>query len=317
MRNPPDEALGATDTLPSCPPASGRGPRGGRPASAKGDASAKSHASKAKAKGGNGGERVPTPSPSRMREGDDDAPIRKCILSGERDVRPHLVRLALSPDGQILPDVRAKAPGRGAWIGVTRVELEAAIKKGKLKGALSRAFKTGEFTIDAELPAKIESALERNALDRLGLESRSGTVLIGSDRIEQNARQGKLKALYHASDAAEDGNRKLDQAWRIGNDVEGSGLRGLALPVSRTILALALGRENVVHIGLTDRAAAKRVSEALDRWLHFIGPEPSSVSCETASQGASASPQNGAPPIQQASGSTGTRPAVDMTEEFE
>jgi len=36
MRNPPDEALSATDTLPSSPPASGRGPRGGRPASAKG-----------------------------------------------------------------------------------------------------------------------------------------------------------------------------------------------------------------------------------------------------------------------------------------
>jgi predicted RNA-binding protein YlxR (DUF448 family) len=300
MRNPPDEALGATDDLPSSPPASGRGPKGGHPASAKN-------------KGAGGSE----PNPSRVREGDEDAPIRKCILSGERDVRPHLVRLALAPDGQIHPDVRAKAPGRGAWIGVTRVELEAAIKKGKLKGALARAFKTGEFAIPPELPAQIEAALERNALDRLGLESRSGTVLIGSDRIEQNARQGKLKALYHASDAAEDGNRKLDQAWRIGNDVEGSGLRGLALPASRTILALALGRENVVHIGLTDRAAAKRVSEALDRWLHFIGPEPSPVSCETASQGASASQQNGTSPITGASGSTGHSPAVDMTEEFE
>ena len=290
MRNPPDE----TKPLNS-PPARGRGR--GRAATAAAPADS------------------PSPDPSRMREGND--PVRKCILSGERDVRPHLVRLALAPDGQIHPDVRAKAPGRGAWIGVTRLELEAAIKKGKLKGALARAFKTGEFTIAPELPAMIEAALERNALDRLGLESRSGTVLIGSDRIEQNARSGKLKALYHASDAAEDGNRKLDQAWRIGNDVEGSGLRGLALPASRTILALALGRENVVHIGLTDRAAAKRVSEALDRWLHFIGPEPSPVSCETASQGASASQQNGTSPITGASGSTGHSPAVDMTEEFE
>ena len=238
-------------------------------------------------------------------------PIRKCILSGERDSRPHLVRLALAPDGTIHPDVRAKAPGRGAWVGVTRTELETALKKGKLKGALARAFKTGEFILSPDLPAQVEAALERNAMDRLGLESRSGTVLIGSDRIAQNARSGKLASLYHASDASQDGNRKLDQAWRIGNDVEGSGLRGLALPASRTILALALGRENVVHIGLTDRAAAKRVSEALDRWLHFIGPEPSSVSCETASQGASASQNIGA------SGSTGQRPAVDMTEEFE
>jgi predicted RNA-binding protein YlxR (DUF448 family) len=238
-------------------------------------------------------------------------PIRKCILSGERDSRPHLVRLALAPDGTIHPDVRAKAPGRGAWIGVTRAELETALKKGKLKGALARAFKTGEFTLSSELPAQIEAALERNAMDRLGLESRSGTVLIGSDRIAQNARSGKLASLYHASDASEDGNRKLDQAWRIGNDVEGSGLRGLALPASRTILGLALGRENVVHIGLTDRAAAKRVSEALDRWLHFIGSDPIPVPCETASQGASASQQHGPSDL------SGAPAAADVHEEFE
>jgi hypothetical protein len=51
----------------------------------------------------------------------------------------------------------------------------------------------------------------------------------------------------------------------------------------------------VVHAGLTDARAAKRVSEALDRWLHFIGPEPYPVPCENLSQGASALPQDGSP----------------------
>ncbi len=216
-------------------------------------------------------------------------PIRRCILLGDRAPRHALVRLALSPDGDVLPDVRAKAPGRGAWIGVTRAELETAIKKGKLKGAFARAFKTGPIAIPDDLPAKIEAALKRAALDRLGLESRSGGLFSGSDKIETAARSGKLHLLLHASDAGTDGNRKLDQAWRVGNDEEGSDRRGLVLPVPRTILAVALGRQNVVHIGLTDPDAAKRVSEALHRWLHFIGPDPSSVPCETASQGASPS----------------------------
>ena len=213
-------------------------------------------------------------------------PIRRCILLGDRAPRAARVRLALSPEGHVLPDVRAKAPGRGAWIGATRAELETAITKGKLKGALARAFKTGPVLIPDDLPALIESALERAALDRLGLESRSGGLLIGTERIETAARSGKLRLLLHACDAGEDGNRKLDQAWRVGNDEEGSGLRGLALPVSRTILAVALGRQNVVHVGLTDPDAAKRVGEALHRWLHFIGPDPSTAPCETASQGA-------------------------------
>lgn len=237
-------------------------------------------------------------------------PIRKCILTQDRDVRDNLVRLAIGPDGQVLPDVRAKAPGRGAWIGVTRTELDEAIAKKRLRGALARAFKGAELVIPDDLPARIANALERNALDRLGLESRSGLLLTGSEKIETAARSGQLHALYHAADAGTDGNRKLDQAWRIGSDREGSDIRGLVLPVSRTILSLALGRENVVHIALTDRAAAARVSDALDRWLHFIGPEPTPVPCETAPQGASAHRLSGAEP-------GGTRPAVDVNEEFE
>jgi predicted RNA-binding protein YlxR (DUF448 family) len=225
----------------------------------------------------------------------DDGPIRKCILSGDREAREHLVRLVLSPDGDVLPDIRAKAPGRGAWIGVTRSELEAAQAKGKLKGALSRAFKTGDIRIPADLGERIATQLQRNALDRLGLESKAGTVVTGGEKLAKAARSGKLHMLIHASDAGSDGAGKLAQAWRVGSDKEGSGLKGLVLPVPRTILSLALGRENVVHAGLTDARAAKRLSEALDRWLHFIGPEPYPVPCETGSQGASAFPPAGEP----------------------
>ena len=232
-------------------------------------------------------------------------PIRKCILSQDRDARAHLIRLALSPDGAILPDVRAKAPGRGAWIGVTRSELETAHAKGRLRGALARAFKSNDLSLSADLPALVTAALERNALDRLGLEARAGMLLTGSERIETAARSGQLHALYHAADAGEDGVRRLAQAWRVGTDQEGSDLRGLVLPIGRPTLSLALGRENVVHIGLTDRLAAKRVSEALDRWLHYIGPVSLSASCGTAPQGASAS------------GLHPASPAVVTHEEFE
>lgn len=226
---------------------------------------------------------------------DADGPVRSCILTRERGLRATLVRLVLAPDGRVLPDVRAKAPGRGAWIGVTRADLAAAMApKGKLRGALSRAFKGATFTVPDDLPDLIAAALERHALDRLGLESRAGTLLTGSDRIEDAARAGKLHSLYHAADAGADGCRKLAQAWRVGEDAEGSGRQGLALPVGRPILSMALGRENVVHIGLTDRAAANRLSDALDRWRHFIGADSPSTPCGTAPQGASASGTPGA-----------------------
>lgn len=204
-------------------------------------------------------------------------PERRCILSGEHGARASLVRLAVSPDGLVLPDAHAKAPGRGAWIGVTRAELEAAlgISKGggKLKAALARAFKSGALDIPADLPARIEDALRRALTDRLGLEMRSGTLILGTQRIAETARAGGVEQLYHASDSSEDGRKKLDQAWRVGEEREGSGARGAILPLDRAALSVALGRDNVVHLALADPKAAERVSVPLQRLLHFLGAE--------------------------------------------
>jgi predicted RNA-binding protein YlxR (DUF448 family) len=222
-----------------------------------------------------------------------NASERTCVLTRGKGERDQLIRLALGPDGQVHPDVRAKAPGRGAWIGVTRSVLEAAVAKGKLKGALSRAFKTNDVTVPDELGGRIEEALSRAALERLGLEARASTLATGSERIEEAARKGALHLLFHAADASADGNRKLDQAWRVGMDEEGSARAGLILSVDRTILSVALGRENVVHIGVTDARAAERVAAAVDRWHGFIDHAPTGWPCEKTSQGSGPRGANG------------------------
>jgi len=195
---------------------------------------------------------------------------RTCVLSGKKAPREALIRLALGPDNMIAPDIRAKAPGRGAWIGVDRATLEEAITKGKLGKALARAFKTA-VNIPADLADQIEKALERATLDRLGLEARAGQIVTGSEKIVDAARKGTVELLLHARDAAADGTRKLDQALRVGLEMEGTDLRGLAIPATRAILSMALGRENVVHLALIAPAAAARVNQALGRWRGFIG----------------------------------------------
>ncbi len=198
-------------------------------------------------------------------------PERKCILSGEHGARDGLIRLAVSPEGEVLPDVAARAPGRGAWIGAPRAELETAIAKGRLKGAMARAFKGAAIAIPEDLPARIESALVRQLCDRLGLELKSGRLLMGTDRIAEHARAGRVAWLAHAADAGDDGSRKLDQAWRVGEGAEGTGMAGVTLPLDRAALSVALGRDNVVHLALTDKAAASRIVALLGRLLHFQG----------------------------------------------
>ena len=209
----------------------------------------------------------PTPGPSPMREG--SKPERTCILTRRKGTRDELIRLALGPDGTVAPDVRARAPGRGAWIGVARAELDEANAKGKLKAALQRAFKTADISVPSDLGERTEAALRQVALDRLGMEARSGNLVHGAERVETAARAGKIHFLLHAADAGEDGRKRLDQAWRVG----GGGPQGVIFAESRPILSMALGRENVVHVALTDPAAASRVRHALARWRAFTGPD--------------------------------------------
>ena len=196
-------------------------------------------------------------------------PERTCILTRRKATKEELLRLALGPDNSVAPDVRARAPGRGAWVGTDRAELDAANANGKLKAALQRAFRTSALSVPEDLGARTAAALRQYTLDRLGMEARAGNLINGAERVEGAARSGKVHLLIHAADAGEDGRRNLDQAWRVGGGEE----RGVIFPEPRTILSMALGRENVVHVALTDPAAASRVRHALARWLAFTGPE--------------------------------------------
>ena len=211
-----------------------------------------------------------------------DPAERTCVLSGEKAARDALVRLAVSADGEVFPDALAKAPGRGAWLAVSRADLEIALAKGKFTGAMKRAFKGAPISVADDLPEKIEAALRRAFTDRLGLELRSGKLLMGSDRISDNARAGKVAWLAHAADASDDGSRKLDQAWRVGENAEGSGRGGIRLPLDRAALSVALGRDNVVHLALTDAAAAARLAVPLGRLLRFLGHTTENASRDSA-----------------------------------
>lgn len=217
-------------------------------------------------------------------------PERTCILTRTTTPRTGLIRLALGPDGSVAPDVRARAPGRGAWIGVDRATLEAAQAKGKLKAALARAFKTGAVNLPDDLGERIEAALRQAVLDRLGLEAKAGNLVTGGEKVDVALRRGDVELLIHAADAGDDGRGKRDQSLRVGSD--GEQRQGLVFPADRAILSLALGRQNVVHVAILDRAAAARVRDLLGRWAAFIGRN-AALGAASAASGASANPLAG------------------------
>ena len=202
---------------------------------------------------------------------DDAGPERRCVLTGAHGARAALIRLVVGPDNQVAADLAAKLPGRGAWIVADRAVLGAAMAKGKLKGALARAFKSNSLRLPDDLADQIAVGLERRALDRLGLENKSGHLIWGHERVGEAILKGKVKLLLHAADASADGMGKLE-ARRRGASPE---TVSIVLPVGRDRLSMALGRENVVHAAIGERGSAARVIETLERWAAFGGTDVS------------------------------------------
>ena len=87
------------------------------------------------------------------------AVTRLCLAS--RTVKPvgELMRFVLAPDGQVVPDIAARLPGRGAWITARRDALAEANKR----KAFGRAFR-GKGRVDPALAEQVEQLLEKDAL---------------------------------------------------------------------------------------------------------------------------------------------------------
>ena len=155
---------------------------------------------------------------SPKRAGAGDGPERRCVLTG----RQRRARRAGAPGGLARRRRAARRAGQGARAAArgsasTARRSTEALAKRQAQGARWRArSRAAALAIPADLPELAEKALVRALLDRLGLEMRAGRLILGSDRIADEARMGKVAALYHAADASEDGSRKLDQALRVG-----------------------------------------------------------------------------------------------------
>ncbi len=212
-----------------------------------------------------------SPATASRRQKDSE---RRCILTGESAPRHGLIRLALGPDGAVAADWSERLPGRGAWISADRSLFDSVAAKGRLRGALARAFKGNSFQLPDDLDGRIAAGLEQRLLNRLGLEKRAGTLILGGDRVREALAKGKVFAVLHAGDARPDGTDRLDGMARAVGESLGEAIPHHRLPISREALSLALGKDNVVHMALLDEGAAARVLADVERLGGFSRPNP-------------------------------------------
>ena len=191
-------------------------------------------------------------------------PVRLCVAT--RAVRPveDLIRFVIGPNGEAVPDLKSKLPGRGVWVTATQKVLADAIKR----KVFAHGFKR-DVRLAPDLLSRTERLLERSALDALAIAGKASLVVTGFTKVEKALMDADIVALLHGAEASPDGVRKLDARRRRSIVV----IRFL----TSAQLDLALGRSNVVHAALFAGPASSTFLARLRRLERFrngdLGPQ--------------------------------------------
>ena len=181
------------------------------------------------------------------------ATMRMCAVS--RQVRPidELIRFVISPQGDVVPDLKRKLPGRGMWLTASRGVVAEAVRRHHFGKAFKR-----ELRIPQTLPADIEALLVRSVTEALGIAAKAGQVVAGFGKVESALREGTAEVLIHASDGAADGIRKLDTLARQNAGNRGARPQITVVTALKSLeLDLALTRSNVIHAALLAGPASR------------------------------------------------------------
>ena len=184
-------------------------------------------------------------------------PVRRCALTRERLPKQDLIRFVLAPSGEIVPDLKERLPGRGVWVKAANDQVAEAAKRNVFARALKTAVK-----VPAGLADQVDRLLVEGALGALALANKAGEVVFGTVKVEEAIAGGRVAALIHASDAAEDGCRKLDGRFRASTRGE------TPAPIrifSAEELGLASGKTNVIHAALIQGGAAAKFLTSASR----------------------------------------------------
>ncbi|WP_443726257.1 RNA-binding protein [Salinarimonas chemoclinalis] len=184
-------------------------------------------------------------------------PQRTCVATREVRAPEELIRFVAAPDGAVTPDLKGKLPGRGVWVSARREAVESAVKRRLFARGLKAA-----VTVREDLAAAIDAALVEDLRQGLALANKAGRVVSGFDTVVKTVGSKSIACLVHASEAADDGKRKVAQALRrrLGETAE-------RIPVVTELsvddLDLALGRSRVIHAALVAGAGSRIF---LERW---------------------------------------------------
>src|ERR1700730_8445962 len=127
-------------------------------------------------------------------------PLRTCIATGEEGAPERMIRFVVGPQGDVVPDLARRLPGRGMWVRAGGAAVERAVAKNLSAKSAKAAGRPA-----ADLPERVERLLLERALSDLGRARRAGRAVAGFVKVEQMIGRPRAGLLVVAEEGPGDG----------------------------------------------------------------------------------------------------------------
>ena len=178
---------------------------------------------------------------------------RRCVATRASRPTASLIRFVVGPNAAVVADLGGRLPGRGMWVGADRTALSRAIARNQFAKAARAPVSASPDLVD-----QVSSLLSRRCLDILGLARRAGGLVIGFEQVADWLRQGRCALVLAAADGSPDGRRRIET---LAGDIP------VMDPFTRNELGSAVGRDEVVYMGVAKSSLARQLRDELGR-LH-------------------------------------------------
>ncbi|MDJ0858080.1 MAG: RNA-binding protein [Dinoroseobacter sp.] len=176
---------------------------------------------------------------------------RKCIATAQVLPKASLLRFVVGPDGQIVPDISGKLPGRGIWVRADRAALEKAVARHLFARGAKRS-----VGVPSDLVERVEQRLVDRVVSLLALARKAGDAVAGYEKVKSWLASGEAAVLVQASDGSDRGKTKLRPP---------GGPETYIACLNAREMGLAFGRDSVIHGALTAGGLTTRVVEEATR----------------------------------------------------
>lgn len=203
-----------------------------------------------------------------------DAPERRCIVTRESQPKAGLIRFVIGPEGEVVPDLPAKLPGRGFYVSADAAALRRAAAKGHFARAAKRPVKA-----PPDLAAQVEAQLARRLVELIAMARKAGGAVTGLEKTKAALVSGQAALLVQARDGSARGRAALRPP---------SGDDSLVSCLSGDELGLAFARDNVIHAAVLAGGLAERIRDEARRLAGLRGKDCGVTSSDVAEDDAAA-----------------------------